>query len=308
MPVPGPLDLRYGVIAAGPNPPDQLSRLDNAWFIDYSSKPVPGVAPGKQVIYISSVDPVPSAQIARAAADFPAGSVWYVVGEPNAHGIDAADIVVGLHDTYELIRSYDPTALITSPSLLNFKYTCDNTCGVGYESGESWIENFRSSYMFIYGVEPPVDIWAIDTFPIVWDTARFPTVRSDIVTAQISQLRDYLNAVPALANKPIWVTEFGLHWGFTDWTFISENCGYAYPAGVYQTESVKQYLREVYQWLESNSSSKNIEAWFTFSTYRDLTGCHADGGYGLSLFEDDGSGLVLTDIGQFYWDWTHGIR
>jgi len=295
------------VIASGPDPAVQLSGLDDPWFLNYSSKPLAGVVSGRQVIYITSVDPVPIAQITRAAVDFPAGSVWYVLGEPNVGGPTGADAVVGLHDTYALIKSLDPTALITSPSLLNFSFTCIG-CN-GYTPGETWADDFRTSYDFLYGVAPPVDIWAIDTFPIAWGPAEFPTVKSNIVIDQVTELRDYLDAIPGQAGKPIWVTEFGLHWGYTNWTQSEPACsGLSYPVGEYQTESVKQYLREVYEWLESNAVSKNIGRWFTFSSFRDLSACHADGGYGLTLYEQSGGENVLTEIGQFYLDWTHGIR
>jgi len=306
-PTAGPLDNKYGVIAIGGNKAGQLSQLGFPRFIDYTSVPVSGVPVGNQVIFISTVNPVATSQITQAAADFPSGSTWYVIGEPNARGASVGSVLAGLHDTYELILSLDSTAVITSPSILNYSYTCANTCG-GYPTGASWIEDFTTDYMLVYGQAPPVDIWAIDVFPIAWGTEHFPTVNSAIVIDQLTELRAFLNGLPAEANKPIWVTEFGLHWGYADWTFTNPDCNAAYPAGAYQTESVKQYLREVYQWLDANSVSSNIEAWFTFSTHRDLTACFPDGGYGMTLFDKSGSNYLLSEIGDFYWNWSHDAR
>ena len=198
-----------------------LDGLGVTWYIDYTADTSNIPAGRKKVIYINSVNPVPLQQINSAAAARP-GSVWYVLGEPNAHGVSVADVVVGLHGTYAASRAADPSALITSPSLLNFDFTCTG-CG-GIPSGRSWVEEFRSTYKSLYGVEPPVDIWAIDVFPIIWPapfssapvSTAFPTVRDDIVTNDITAFRSYLSAIPAQAGKPIWVTEFGLHWGFSD--------------------------------------------------------------------------------------------
>lgn len=130
-------------------------------YIDYSTNLSDVPAGTRKILYLSSVIPVPTQQIQTAAALAP-GSVWYVLGEPNSHNTAVEDVIVGLHDTYEAIRQADPSALITSPSILNFGFTCTN-CG-GYQAGGSWINSFRAQYFDIYGEEPPIDIWAIDLF------------------------------------------------------------------------------------------------------------------------------------------------
>jgi hypothetical protein len=303
-------DPRYGVIVTSVES-RALSVLGVTEYINYTMT-TGGVPAGKRkVLYVSSVSPIPVLQIQQAAAAAP-GSVWYVLGEPNAHGRTVEDVIVGLHDTYAVIKQSDPTALITSPSILNFGFSCINCAG--YPPGGSWIYDFREQYVEIYGVDPPIDIWAIDVFPIVWPGANhpvsqaFPTVRHDIVIEQIEDYREWIDFYPASQGKPIWITEFGLHWGFSDWDTDAPGCDTPAPAGVYETDKVKQYLREVYTWLENNADEMNIERWFTFATYRDLSACQSDSANGLSLLDSPGPNGNLTEIGQFFKDWVHGVR
>lgn len=307
-PVPTPiptLDPRYGVAATSSEGTSQVSALGVARYLNYGSG-TEDIPPGtSKVLYLRSVTPVPHTMIAAAAAAAP-GSTWYVLGEPNVPGTNPDDIVVGLHDTYAAIRSNDPTAKITSPSILNFDFTCI-ACG-GYQSGHYWIDLFIDSYQSLYGVNPPVDYWAIDVYPIVWDVNSLPTTRADIVIEQIEDFREYLNTMPTEVSKPIIVTEIGLHWGFEGMTFDGSSCGGAYPTGAYMTDDVKGYLAEVFNWLEANSVSHNIDSWYLFSTYRDLSACHPDKGYGLTLFETAAPGSALSPVGSFFYDWIRGTR
>jgi hypothetical protein len=307
-------DPRYGVIVTSVES-RALNVLGVTEYIDYTMA-TGGVPTGKRkILYVSSVSPVRVLEIQQAAAAAP-GSVWYVLGEPNAHGKSVEDVVAGLHDTYAVIKQSDPTALITSPSILNFGFSCI-FCR-GYPTGGGWINEFRKQYVEIYDVEPPIDIWAIDVFPIVWPnpdpdahptvSEAFPTVRDDIVIDQIEEYRAWIDLYPASRGKPIWITEFGLHWGYSDWDTDAPGCDTPAPAGVYETEEVKQYLREVYTWLEQNADEMNIERWFTFATYRDLAACQSDSANGLSLFDSPGPNGNLTDMGQFFKDWIHGVR
>jgi hypothetical protein len=81
----------------------------------------------------------------------------------NAWGLAVLDVIESLHDVYGWIKAADPTAKITSPSVLNFDFTC-MCCGSGIPTGRSWAEEYRTEYLVRYGEEPPVDIWAIDIF------------------------------------------------------------------------------------------------------------------------------------------------
>lgn len=280
-------------------------------YIDYTTQLTDVPAGARKILYLNVVNPVQTSRIQEAAAAAP-GSIWYVLGEPNAHGKPVQDVIVGLHDTYEAIKQADPTALITSPSILNFAFNCINCSG--YQTGADWIYSFRTTYMDFYGEPPPIDIWAIDVFPIVWPggslpaSQAFPTVRDDIVIKQLQDYRLWLDIWDDSRGKPIWVTEFGLHWGFTDWKFGVAGCSGPSPVGEYQTAKVKDYLRRVYTWLEANSDANNIQRWFTFSSYRDISVCQSDSGNGLSFLDSSGTSGQTTDVGQFFYNWIRGIR
>ena len=280
-------------------------------YIDYTATAAPHIG-GRKVLFLQSVIPIPVEEVQRTAAAAP-GSVWYILGEPNAHGPSVHDALVALHETYAAIKSADPTALITSPSILNYSFNCIN-CG-GYPQGSTWITEFYFNYIELFGEEPPIDIWAIDVFPIVWPGSSlpqdeaFPTVREDIVIQQLLDFREWVDSREATRGDPIWITEFGLHWGFEGWEFGVEGCnGAPSPTGDYLADEVISYLERTYTWLEANSHLLNIEKWFTFSTYKGIDTCQPDSGNGLSMFDrSDGTGN-LTEVGEFYNNWTRGIR
>lgn len=304
-------DPRYGLIVTSD---DTLAfeLFGSIDYIDYSLN-LSDVPPGaRKVLYTNSVNPVPVEAIREAAAAAP-GSVWYILGEPNAHGVSVQDVLVGLHDTYAAIKEADPTALITSPSILNFSFNCIGCPGFAY--GSTWISNFFHGYIELFGEEPPIDIWAIDVFPIVWPGGNlspeeaFPTVRDDIVAQQVLDFREWLDARESTRGAPIWVTEFGLHWGFEGWEFGVEGCnGQPSPTGEYLLDEVQDYLVRAYTWFEENSESLNLERWFTFATYRDISRCTSDSGNGLSFLDNSGTSGKPTELGEFYKDWVRGVR
>ena len=164
---------------------------------------------------------------------------------------------------------------------------------------------FRAAYVAEYGVEPPIDIWAIDVYPLDW--VNLPTVDHQLIIAQVNGLRQYLDAA-GLQNEPIWITELGLHWGYDAMLFSVDegydiSCDpYPQPTGTYQTAQVIGYLDGVFDWLDANAISKKIEKWFLFNTYRDITTCTSDAYAGLTLFDGPGVGANLTEVGQFFRD------
>ncbi|MEX0762006.1 MAG: hypothetical protein WD208_03605 [Dehalococcoidia bacterium] len=301
---------RYGVVVSRQNDPaiqqTFLDELGVDYFLDYYTNVQDLPVGYEKVLYIPEVPGPSREEIEQTAADAP-GSVWYIVGEPNGRGTSASAIVPDLHDLYTWIKEADPTAKITSPSILNWDYTCGDTCG-GFQSGHEWVEEFRLAYLTQYGTEPPVDIWAIDSFPIYWDRSEFPTTDVEIVFDQVTDMRDYLSAIPEQADKPIWITETGLHWGWSDWITGQPGCNSPSPAGVYQTEAVIEYLERLYTWIEANSESLNVPVSFLYATYRDIESCSADWYAGLRLFDSPDLGAELTEVGEFFRDWIRSAR
>ena len=250
----------------------------------------------------------------QAVAQQSPGAVWYILGEPNRfhqydgrndgtlpEGLDEIISVVDqLHTLYTTIKQVDPTAKITSPSALNWDFTCTN-CG-GYESGHSWMDKFYTQYVSRHGL-PPIDIWAIDIYPLDW--ANIPTVNASIAVQQVQDMRAYFNNIPAQANKPIWITELSMLWGWENLLYNQPGClrngvDYPKPAGTYRTDLVLNYMRTVFDWLETNSAPLNIQRWFQFWTYEDITICNEGAYAGISLFTGPQTGAPLSATGNYF--------
>jgi len=294
---------KYGVVSHTSDESETsyfINTLGAVNYMDFSSHAA-SAGGAKKLLHLGLYDSgtVFSASQIEALVNASPGSVWYIGGEPNVNNQTPMSILVNqLNFYYTTIKATDPTALIASPAVLNWEYLCNSTC-VGYMRGVDWIDSFRSEYMSAYGTEPPVDIWSIDLYPLDW--VNIPNVNSSIPIEEIVLMRAYLNTVPGHGDTPIWIMEFGLHWGYTgiDWTFST--CGQVMPLGTYDTEGVINYLDEVYTWLEINSANLNVEKWFTFITYWDIIGCvNSDPHKGMSLFDSPNAGASLTDVGQWY--------
>ncbi|MBM4406687.1 MAG: hypothetical protein FJ039_11025 [Chloroflexi bacterium] len=306
-------DDRYGVILHTSNPAEQqyfLDTLGTKWFIDFTASPV--AIPGHQKVLFLGGTGLPLAQIQTLTQQFP-GAVWYILGEPNdggarpqtdgrndgtlPEGLDEITAVVDqLHILYSQIKQLDPTAKITSPSVLNWDFTCTG-CG-GYESGHSWTDKFYTQYVNRHG-PPPIDIWAIDVYPIAWD--NLPTVNANLAIEQIQNMRAFLNNIHAQANKPIWITELSMHWGYPAASFNTPGCGtLPSPSGAYQTTQVINYMGTIFNWLEANSAPLNIQRWFQFISYNDITTCNGGAYAGISLFTSPQTGAPLSATGEYF--------
>jgi hypothetical protein len=301
------------VILHTSNPSEQqyfLDALGTRWFIDFSASTV--VIPGHQRLFFVGGTSLPLSQIQAVAQQNP-GAVWYILGEPNdggtrphidgrndgtpPEGLDEIIAVVDqLHTLYTQIKQVDPTAKITSPSALNWDFTC--TGCAGYESGHSWIDKFYTQYLNRHG-PPPIDIWAIDVYPIDWN--NLPTVNATLAIQQVQDMRAYLNNIPSQAGKPIWITELSLHWAFPGLDFSVPGCnGLPTPTGAYQTAQVLNYMATIYDWLEANSASLNIQRWFQFFSYQNLTTCNTGAYAGISLFSSPQTGAPLSTTGEYF--------
>jgi hypothetical protein len=309
-PIPTP-DEHYAAIVHTSDPVAQqwfLDTLDTKWFLDWNSSMDVIPSGHEKLITIGSL-PGPSAQTIQDIVEVAPGSVWYIVGEPNRRsGYGATAIVAQLHNLYTAIKTADPTARITSPSILNWEFTCVG-CG-GFQNGREWVTEFRAEYSSQYGMEPPWDILAIDVYPLDWWT--LPTVNAQLSIAQVNDMRAYLDSTE-LSDKPIWITELGVHWGYDSMLFPADegydiSCGgLPQPTGAYQTQAVINYLNEVFNWLDANASSHTIEKWFLFTTYSNITTCNPSAYAGLTLFDGPDVGAALTEVGQFFKNRVLGI-
>ena len=233
------------------------------------------------------------------------GSYWYIFGEANRYGyMTGARFASVFYYYYSQLKIGDPDAKIIGTSLLNWDYTCvgcggPSTCdSLAYQCGKTWFKEFVASYESKYGAKPPVDIWAIDVYPLDWLNTPNSGAHAQIAIDQLTGMRQYLNTIPEYQNTPIWITEIGLHVGYDGWT--SDQAGNLFPSGDYHWDKMSDYLVAVLDWLEQNASANQIEKWFFFTTWADIVNVGSDGHMGIIFFDGAVEGSSLNCLGEIY--------
>jgi hypothetical protein len=292
-------DDRFGITLKGD--PQQLLTLGVRYFThdDWGLSAIP---PGTTwVQYVSFVAKPPSRDaLEEHVAAWP-GSYWLMSNEPNATGSDEvetpADYARDLHDTVALIKGVDPSAQIVGPNVINFDFTCINC--PGYTSGHEWMDAFLDAYRSAYGSAPPIDVWAIHTYPLDWDNV--PQVDTPLVEDQLVEFRQYLDARPAMAGMPIWDTEVGTEWGFDGIVWLPDTSGAtkAFPIGSYDADKLLAFMTDFLSWLATNGPSMRIDRWFMYCSYSGPQPFATVYG-GINLFDGDLAGARLTTFGQRY--------
>ncbi len=168
----------------------------------------------------------------------------------------------------------------------------------GYQCGKVWFKEFVSSYESRYGIKPPVDIWAIDVYPLDWWNTPNSGQHASIAINQLIGMRNYLNSVSEYQNTPIWITEMAVHVGYDGWIFGSS--GNLIPVGSYNWDKMSDYLNAVLDWLEQNAASNQIEKWFFFTTWKDIVNVASDGYMGIVFFDGSNRGASLNCLGEIY--------
>jgi hypothetical protein len=248
----------------------------------------------KKLLFVGRLPGPTSGQI-QSLVSQATGSTWSIANEPNRPpAYDPKEVANDLQALYTTIRQADPTAKLLSPPVLNYLFTC--TLCAGYMPGRDWLNAFREEFRVLYGSEPQFDAWALNVYPLDWE--NIPTVNSQLAIDQIVGFRGYLDSVPALAGKPIWITELGLHWGWDKWATTVPGCQTPSPSGTYRGDLVAKYLTELFDWLDANAAAMKIERVFVYVTYRDITVCSPDAYAGMTLFNGATVGASLTDAGK----------
>ncbi len=328
-PTPLPGNDLYGVVTHNDNA-YFLNNLGVRWYLNFT-KDAHEIIPGaEKVLFVrtdSNSDLVPKNEIQSIINSGYVGGYWYIGGEPNVpltyvSPESYADLFHYYHST---IKENDQSATITGPSILNWDFQCFG-CG-GYTTGEIWLNQFINIYENKFGIKPPVDIWAIDIYPIDWqhtpnqDPNQLAYYKGDFVTHsaiaidQIKQYRNFLTSIPEYQSTPIWVTEIALHVGFEGWDWVNKETGNSCstheeiasgsctikPIGKYNWAFMADYLIQTLNWLNTKQDAYNITKWFFFHTWKDLFNPRSDGGYmGLIFFEDGDTGASLTCLGEIY--------
>ena len=288
----------------------RLDALGIDTFIQFSPDPTTA-PPGTTKIPFISVKPGKASLTAGEIAGFASaapGRTWYIGGEPNVpqqDGISPTAYVDELDYYATNIKAADPTARIMGPSILNWDFTCTG-CG-GFQSGESWMRQFVDAYALAHGgASPPVDVWAIDVYPLTWD--ELPMTNWQLVRDQIVGFRQFLtNEVLGHADTPIWVTEIASHWAFSAWEI--RDGAIAVPTGLaFQWQAMIAYMDGILDWLEDNAAAQKIDKWFFFIDWIDIDKSAADGYAGIHFFESEEVGAPLNQLGQVYRDHALGLR
>lgn len=235
-------------------------------------------------------------QLAARARAYP-GRAWIVGNEPNVSGQDnlqPAAYSDFLAAVATAIKTADPTALLVGPNVLNWDKTCDG-CG-GYPSGHSWSNAFLSDYRARYG-SLPLDVWGMHTYNLDW--VRPPLINAVADQAQLAAARTWLNATGL--NLPIWLTEFGVIWGYEGYTWVQQDGRWLIaPTGRFRDDLMNSYMDSMFTWLTGPGVAARVERWFLYGT-SPAAEPYATTMAGISLIEP--GRLVLTSFGERFRAW-----
>ena len=254
------------------------------------------------------------AQLAQLAQTNP-GTLWYIMGEPNRFShITSSRFATMYHYYYTALKDADPTAKVMGPAILNWSFICFGC--PGYQSGQSWIAGtidlttglraggFIDAYNSRYGTNPPVDVWAIDVYPLDWNNTPNSGDHVPLAMEQIQKFRDYLDTYPEYVDTPMWLPEIGIHWGYDGWDY--DPFPNLVPVGNYHWDKMSDYLNGVLDWLMANSEAQRIEKWFFLAAWENLE--DPDDYAGITMFDSLSAEASLTCLGQIYRNRTLGIE
>ena len=286
-----------------------LSKLGVSWWYNYGSTPTNPTGANKVLLVRTNVPALSSADLQAMAATASPGAYWMIGNEPNVPGQDDVSpaAYAQLYNYYATaIKQLDPQAKLVAANILNWSTTCLN-CG-GFTSGQSWVAGFLQEYQNRYGGPPTVDVWGIHAYIIDWGS--LPMVNSDLAVQQIDGLRAYLDSLPAQANKPIWLTEFGVIWGYPGLQVApNDQCPQRRdciaPTGDYRQEQITDYLRRMLSWLQTNSQGKRIARWFLFTHFGGPEP-YATQYAGISLMNGPGGSADLSASGLVFREFAGG--
>jgi hypothetical protein len=304
-------DDRFGFTNTNSDPATPVSLLGITWWYSYdvASPGSPG-SPGTQVaeVKLGSIGstPIPVPTIQAAAKQYP-GGYWIIGNEPNVPGpaLVSSDFYAEQLQYYaSAIKSADPSAQIVGRSVLNWSATCTG-CATPFTSGESFTAGIRTSWANLYGGEPPIDVWALHAYPITWNS--LPMTNALLVEQQITGISSYLATIPEQANKPIWLTEYGVLWGYDGIQEVSSGCASApacyAPVGSFNSTAVTNYLTTLIPWMQTSGARYRLQRWFLYSTVGTAE-AFATTYPGISLL--DNSGTTLTTFGELYRQYANG--
>jgi hypothetical protein len=244
-----------------------LDQLGLRWYASFDFDPDTIPAGSNKVMSVPVRPLAPEAQLRDAARKRP-GSYWLIGREPNVPGNDPQsprEYAEAVQYYNRILKDADPLSKLVGPSVLNWDLTCQSC--PGFDLGRRWTDQFRTAYRQLAGSEPPLDVWGIQLADLNWE--RLPMVNWQSLGEQLTAFRSYLDGVPALRGKPIWVTEFAIVWGYerVDWTQQTDGTWRAFPAGQYRADLLADALQGFLGWLDGNSERLGIDRWLVYGSY-----------------------------------------
>ena len=291
------VDARFGVVV-GPNPPNMAEALPvvgaSFWYT-YGNHTGPA---GNQIALVRPTEPYDPNEFTQRARAAP-GGIWLIGNEPNTGGQDDispegyAQFLVWVAG---LIRAADPTAILVGPGVLNWDATCTGCAGM--TSGRAWSEAFVTIYQQRYGALP-LNAWAMHTYTIDW--TRLPMLNSSQDQAQLLAARAWLDGRGL--NLPIWLTEFGVVYGWDglQWVQGADGNTRAVPLGRFRTDLIAPYLDRMLDWLLRNSAALRIDRWFLYGL-TPTTESWATAPVGIFLLQ--ANSLNRSSFGEQYLGWS----
>ncbi len=310
----------FGLIVTGlekePDKPASLKRVldlsQARWWYQYVPQatlpsPITAGEPTHQIYLLrSSSDGLKGenyqrwAKFIQATGHFDQPTYWLIGNEPNVPGQDNTTpetFAEMLYEANRLIRSADPQATLIGPNILNWDYTCQGC--PGYTSGLSWVQKLRQVYNTRYGTGLPFDAWSLHTYNLDWQ--RLPLINQAQDAHQIEAFRQYLDQSTDSRHKPIWLTEFGVIWGYDSLEWHKDTTGnwQALPKGRLRTDLMESYLASSLDWLEQHSTTLGLGHWFLYTSYGEPE-AFSQSFSGISLFDSSSPSAKLTNFGNIY--------
>ena len=250
------------------------------------------------------------------------GAYWLIGNEPNVPGQDydgvyltngvrdfaslrgsATRYVQAFRHYRSLIRAADPTAHIVFGNFLNFDATCQ-ACG-GFFSAHEYLNEVQLAFQRDWGEEIPSDvIWGIHVYLIDW--LNLPMIDSGMVPREIGLLRAYIDTMESRRGASIWLTEFGVIWGYPsrcEVDFKMTSC----PDAPFAEQETDNYLVTTLDWLSANATALGIDRWYLFSNYA-LPEPFASVYGGISLLDGPGPAAQLTRFGRTFLEYAQRGR